>query len=76
MIATLEFSFQLHLKMREIDQVPVSKFPMSTFAGFVFETDDKVHGVVTHFVRRDFRLEIKRAEAAVATASLVSFGLR
>ena len=57
MIAALEFSFQLHLKMRQIDQVPVSKFPMPTLAGLVFETDDKVHGVVPHFVRRGFRFK-------------------
>ena len=76
MIAALEFSFQLYLKMRQIDQVPVSEFPMPTLTGLVFETDDEVHGVVPHFVRRDFGFKVKRAEAAVATASLVKLRIQ
>ena len=49
---------------------------MRSLAGLVFETDDEVHGVVPHFVRRNFRFKVKRAETAVATASLVKLRIQ
>jgi hypothetical protein len=39
----------------------------------MLETHNEVHCIAAHFVRRDFWLEIKCAEAAVTTASRVKF---
>ena len=43
----------------------------STFRPLVFESDNEMHGVITHFVRRSFRFEIECAETAVAAANRI-----
>jgi hypothetical protein len=57
-IAPLEFGFQLYLEVRQIDQVPAGKFPVSVLPRFVFEAGDEMNGVIEHLVRRFLRLEI------------------
>src|SRR6476660_5288788 len=73
-VAPLEFGLQLHGKPRKIDKIPSREFPRgvrgtrSSFTRRMLKSNDEMHCVVAHFIRRLLRLEIKRAETAV-TAS-------
>ena len=72
-VAPLEFRFQFHFEMREVHQVPAGKLPAALALRLVFETDDEVDCVVSHFVRRHLRFEIERAKTALTTSRRIKF---
>ena len=59
--------------IHQIDQVPPGEIPVAAIPRFVLETDQQMDGVVPNLVGRNFRLEIKCAEAALATSGSVKF---
>src|SRR6478609_2436111 len=73
-VASLKFGLQFDGKPRKIDKIPSREFPRrvrrtrSGFARRMLKSNDEMHCVIAHFIRRLLRLEIKRAETAV-TAS-------
>src|SRR6476619_2886888 len=73
-IAPLEFGLQFHGKPRKIDKIPASEIPhcvrgpRSGLAWRMLKSNDEMHRVFSHFVRRLLGLEIKCAETAVATS--------
>src|SRR5205823_2285606 len=70
-----ETLLQFHLELRKIDEIPSREFPPRTrfTSSLMCEADDEMHCVVAHLVRRFLRLEIKRAETAVAACGGVKF---
>src|SRR6478736_7439250 len=74
-VAPLEFGLQFDGKPRKIDKIPSREFPRrvrstrSSFTRRMLKSNDEMHCVVAHFVRRLLRFEIKRAETAVTTSS-------
>jgi hypothetical protein len=46
---------------------------MTFLSRFVLKAGDEMNRVITHFVGRNFWLEIKRAKAAVAAADRIKF---
>src|SRR6266480_2582940 len=72
-IASLKFCFQVHFKLRKIDQVPPDKVPTAIFSGFMLEAGDQMNGVIANLVRRDFRFEIEGAKTAISTAKGIKF---
>ena len=73
-VAPLEFGLQFDGKPRKIDKIPSHKFPRRvrrtrcSFAWRMLKSNDEMHCVIAHFVRRLLRLEIKCAETAVAAS--------
>src|SRR6478609_1936437 len=72
-VASLKFGLQFDGKPRKIDKIPAREFPCRvrrrrcSLVWRMLKSNDEMHGVIAHFVRRLLRLEIKRAETAVAT---------
>jgi hypothetical protein len=60
----------------QVDKVPADEGPAAIRPWFVLEAGEEVDGVVAHFVRRDLRLEIECAGAAVPAADGVAFGTK
>ncbi len=73
-VAPLKFGLQFDGKPRKIDQIPSREFPRRvrrprcSFAWHMLKSNDEMHRVVANFIRRLLRLEIKRAETAVAAS--------
>src|SRR5262245_48761631 len=73
-IAPLEFGLQFDGKPRKIDKIPSREFPRrvrrtrGSFARRMCKSNDEMHCIVAHFVRRLLWLEIKSAETAVAAS--------
>src|SRR5262249_1248882 len=71
-VAPLKFSFQFHLEPRQIDQVPVCKFPGAiVLRSFGFKSTNTMHSIIANFISGDCWLEIKRAETAIAAPGKV-----
>src|SRR5256885_5967660 len=70
-VARLEFGFETDFEMGKIDKVPAGELPSAGSPWFMLEADQEVDRVVAHLVGRDLRLEIERAETAVAAAGCV-----
>ena len=67
-IAALEFCFQSHFEMREIDHIPARKIPVPAAFRRLLQTYDEMTRIIAHFVRTDFRLHINRPQTPVSPA--------
>ena len=59
--------------MRQVNQVPAGEFPAARGSRFMFEAEQEMDGIVADFIGRDFRFEVKGAEATVAAAGGIEF---
>src|SRR5207245_9570121 len=77
-VAYLNLCFRFYLELGKVDKFPAREFPHRSrrdrfTSRFVLEANDEMHRVIAHFVGRCFRLEIKRAETAVAAPRRIKF---
>ena len=72
-VARLEFSFEAHSKVEQVDDLPGFQLPKSVHLPAVGDTDDEVAGIIEDLVRRPLGLEVESAKAAVFAAAFINF---
>jgi len=73
----LKFGLLFHGELRKIDNIPSRDFPRrvqrtrSSFSWRMLRSNDDMHRIIAHLIRRLLGFEIKRAETAVVASGNV-----